>query len=166
MVLVGKKANLTTAAGYCLYLDTTGVVNGIIADGSASTEVSSTPITDGEEFVVTLVRSVATDSLLMYLNGRLCVSATDGTSNTLANAVVLSIGRLSAAASNELDGEIFNINLFRQALSSEEVQELYSSYTGLGATDTLVRKFLVDDAWCTNVRVGPPRIRSRDIVRA
>jgi hypothetical protein len=117
MVLIGKKDDLSTAAGYSVYLDTGGTINGLIADGTNTTTASSAVITAGYSFVVTLVRDVTADTLQMYLNGVASGSSqTDTTTATLVNARPLRMGAHSAATpGNYLSGEIMGGAVFRWA---------------------------------------------------
>jgi hypothetical protein len=134
MVLIGKKDDLTTAAGYCVYLDTTGVINGLIADGTNTTTVSSAAISAGYSFVVVLVRNTTAGNLQMYINGVASGGPqSDTTTATLANARPLRMGASSnATPANHLDGEIVGAAVFREALSAAAVWALNEEFRETG----------------------------------
>ncbi len=122
MVLVAKKDDLTTAAGYALYNDTTGVVRALIADGALDDEDDAPAITDGQMFKLAGVRDVAGDDVEGFTDGvGSGTPVTDSTTATLANALPLRIGATSGTAASFFDGEFMGAAIFREALSDAEI---------------------------------------------
>lgn len=120
--LLAKKTNFTTAAGYALKIDTLGTSDGVIADGTNSSEDVSAALTDGQLFTVAIVRNTTDDDVEAFLDGIGSGSPTvDATTATLANAGVLRIGSVAGAAGSFLDGEFVAAALWREALSDADV---------------------------------------------
>ena len=120
-VLIAKKADLATGVGYALYIDTTGTVNALIADGTNSSEDTIAGLAAGETFVVALRRDVGADELEVFLDGVGSGSpTTDATTATLANALDLFIGSISGGGSY-LDGSKFGAAVFAEALSDADI---------------------------------------------
>lgn len=100
-VIRAKKADLTTGAGYAVYLDTAGRVNGIIADGTTSVSVrSAAPLSAGVRHVIVFVRDADNDVLRLIIDGSPSDPVLDTTTGSLANAEELRIGRLSGAGTS------------------------------------------------------------------
>lgn len=115
-VICGKKADLTTGAGYALYLNTNREVVGIVADGSTSTTVTSSVLADGEAHEVTLIRDGS--DVWLVVNGTATAKVADGTGD-LSNAVAFRVGATSAGASF-LDGIWTASGVHREALSDAD----------------------------------------------
>lgn len=124
-VLLAKKTNLTTGAGYAIYLDPTGVPKCVIADGTNST-VATGPALPGDRraTVVAAVRDPVTDLLTVYTDGVAGTPVTDTTTGAISNAEVLRLGRLSGAGTNYLWGEIFGAGVWNKALAPGDVAAL------------------------------------------
>lgn len=130
-VLIAKKADLTTGAGYALYLDSSGRLNGVIADGTTSTTVQSTALTSGVAYFVALVRDVTNDRIFLVVNDTATAAVTDTTTGSLANSEDLRIGRLSGAGTSYGDFYGFAWSLFSSPLSTTSVAALRSeTFTG------------------------------------
>lgn len=119
-VLLAKKADLSTGAGWALYLDTLRRVVGLIADGTNTTSVTSAALTAGQEYTATLVRDVANDQISLLLDGTQVTPVTDTTTGTLANAEVLRFGRLSGAGTSYLDAEFVAASLIRAVIDTTQ----------------------------------------------
>jgi len=125
--LVAKKANLTTAAGYAVYLDTGGTANGVVGDGTFGPEDASAALTDRTIFVAGLVRDVAADDIEAFKDGVGSGSPTTDTNTaTSVNALALTIGAVNAGASGFFVGEFYSAALFREALTATEIAALQS----------------------------------------
>lgn len=130
-VLLAKKADLATAAGYAIYLDTTGVPTGIIADGSASIEAVGGALSTRTRHVIAFKRDTAADTITVYTDGVAGTPVIDTTIASLANAEVLRTGRLSGAGTSYADGREFADVLFREALIDSEIVEVGNALLGV-----------------------------------
>ncbi len=105
-VLLAKKDNLTTSAGYAL-LRSTANAKGLIADGTADDDDTAATVAVHTLHSAAMVRDVTSDDVTTYLDGIPSGSATtDSTTSTLANALPLRIGATSNTAANFFEGEI------------------------------------------------------------
>lgn len=123
MVLLAKKDDLTTAAGYALYVDTTGVPQLVIADGTNSAVASGPALTDDTQHVIAARRDVDNDETQVFVDGVGGTAAEDTTTATLANALPLRLGATSGTAANFFDGEIHATTLWREALTDAEIAQ-------------------------------------------
>jgi hypothetical protein len=130
-VLVAKKAGTTQASvGYVLMNGSSTALQGqlMIADGSNQQTAVTASRTVGAATVVTGVRNVAADNLIVYAQTVAGNAATDNTTATLANAEVLRVGRLSGAATEYADVELIAAAVFRRVLSSDELRQIVTYY--------------------------------------
>ena len=120
-VLLAKKDNLTTAAGYALVRNTaTG--QGIIADGTADDDDTVATVAVHILHTLTMVRNTTDDDVEVFLDGVSSGSpTTDSTTSTLANALPLRIGATSGTAANFFEGQIGAVAGWRSALTAAEV---------------------------------------------
>lgn len=122
-ILVGKKDDLTTSAGYTLYVESAdATAKFLIADGTADDEDPTANLTVGQAFVITGVKNETDDDIESFLDGTGGSAVTDSTTNTLANALTFNIGASSnATPANYFDGEIFAVAFWNEALSDADV---------------------------------------------
>ena len=144
MVLIAKKADLTTGAGYACYIDTTGVPQCIIADGTLTTVASGPALTDGQRHVIAVVRDTTADTITVYTDGVAGAPVTDTTTATLANADAMRLGRLSGAGTNYFDGEDASNAVWREALTDAEVA---------AAGEAILGNTFIQYAWRTGERI-------------
>lgn len=136
-VLVFKKDNLTTSAGYGLYLESADdTAKFLIADGTLDDEDATPNLTAGNAFVVVGVKNETDDDIEAFLNGVGSGSpTTDSTTVGFANALPVRIGATSNTAANFADLEIHSVVKWREALSDTDVitaaNELFGSSGGL-----------------------------------
>jgi hypothetical protein len=131
--LIAKKANTTnTTAGWSLSGGSSTALQGQgqVGDGSAGITAVSGSRTAGAVSLVAAVRNVATDDVIVYLNGTAGSAVTDTTTATLANAEVMRVGRLSGAGTEYADMEFVAGALWRRALTSSELTTITSYYQG------------------------------------
>ena len=121
LAVLAKKADLSTAAGWAIYVDTANGPTGIIADGSGAVEATSGALTSNTKQVVAFKRDVAADTITMYTDGVAGTPVTDSTTATLANAEQMRVGRLSGAGENYFEGGAYDFVVFRSALSDAGV---------------------------------------------
>jgi len=135
-VLIAKKTDLTTAIGYALYIDTTGIPNFVLDDGTAAPTAASGPaLTDGQEQVIAIVRDAAGDNdIIVYTDGVAGTPVTDGSSLTLANAEVLRFGRLSGAGTNYVDDENVGNVVWAEALTAADIAAAGDELAGAGVS--------------------------------
>lgn len=129
--LIAKKVNTTnTTQGYSLSAGSTTALQGQsqIGDGSAGITAVSGSRTSGELTITAVVRNVASDNLIVYLNGSAGSAVTDTTTGSLSNSEVLRIARLSGAGTEYADMELIGVAVFRRALSVSELTQLTSYY--------------------------------------
>ena len=117
-VVAAKKANLTTAAGWSLHVDTSRQVVARIGDGTTNISANTAAMTDGALSFVALVRRGG--QLFAHLNGTTSAGTAD-TVGSSVNAEVLRAGRLSGAGTNYVDGEIFALAVFRSGLTDSQL---------------------------------------------
>jgi hypothetical protein len=131
--LIAKKANTTnTTAGWSLSGGSSTALQGQgqVGDGSAGITAVSGSRTAGAVSLVAAVRNVATDDVIVYLNGTAGSAVTDTTTATLANSEVMRVGRLSGAGTEYADMEFVAGALWRRALTSSELTTITSYYQG------------------------------------
>lgn len=125
-VLMSKKDDLTTSAGYALVRNAaTG--QGIIADGTLDDDDTVATIAVHTLHTLAMVRNTTDDDIEVFLDGVGSGSATtDSTTVTLANALVQRLGATSGATpANFFEGVIGADAGWRQALTDTEVLEAH-----------------------------------------
>ena len=132
-VLVGKKDNLTTSAGYTLYVESAdATAKFLIGDGSLDDEDPTPNLTVGQGFVITGVKNETDDDIESFLDGTGGSAVTDSTTATLANALAFNIGASSnATPASYLDGEVFAVVFWNVALSDADVAKAGRELTTL-----------------------------------
>ena len=121
MILAAKKDDLGTSAGYASYIDTTGVPQFVIGDGTNTTVASGPALTDGQDHIVTVVRNTTDDTITVYTDGIAGTPVTDTTTATLSNALPVRFGATSGTAANFADSEVAGEVLWREALTAADV---------------------------------------------
>lgn len=121
---------------YPLRLCVTGAGNtlgGGVLDGSNPVWITSpTVVNDGVWHYGTLVRDVAQDKILLYLDGVLQASATDTTATTLANADDIYIG--SSMMAENFIGQIDDAKIYNYARTPAQiVQDMNAGNMGPGS---------------------------------
>ena len=134
VVLLSKKDDLTTAAGYALVRSTANG-QGIIADGTLDDDDTVATISVRTLHTLAMVRNTTDNDIEVFLDGVGSGSATtDSTTATLANALVMRIGATSGAtAANFFEGSIIGVAGWRDELTDTEVLEAHQALTALPA---------------------------------
>ena len=123
-VIVAKKDNLTTSAGWALVRNA-ATVQTILADGTADDDDTAGTLVANTVAVVAGVRNVTDDDIEAFVDGTGSGSpTTDSTTATLANALPLRIGATSNTAANFFEGDINAVALFRSALTDTQIAEI------------------------------------------
>lgn len=131
--IIAKKADTTnTTQGWSL---TNGASTALapafqVGDGAAGATAVGGSRTNGATTVLAAVRNVASDNLLVYVNGTAGSAVTDATTTTSANAEVMRIGRLSGAGTEYSDTQIMAAAVFRRVLSADEISTITNYYLG------------------------------------
>ncbi len=133
-VLLAKKDDLTTAAGYALVRNAANG-QGIIADGTADDDDTVTTVAVHTLHTLTMVRNTVDDDIEVFLDGVASGSATaDSTTSTLANALVQRLGATAGATpANFFEGVIGADAGWRSALTAAQVLEAHQRLTQLPA---------------------------------
>ncbi|GIW59894.1 MAG: hypothetical protein KatS3mg087_0960 [Patescibacteria group bacterium] len=117
----------TQEAGYAMYANTAGTICfGIDDDSTWNPDVSActaTDVYDANWHHLLGVRSVSSDAVVLYLDGKQVASSTDTTTTTLANARILYLGdRQGANDGDEFNGDLDEVKIYRAAHTQSEVQ--------------------------------------------
>jgi hypothetical protein len=122
-ILAAKKDNLTTSAGYALYLEAADdSAKFLIGDSAADDEDATPNLVASTLFTVAGVRDTTADDIEAFLDGTGSGSpVTDSTTLTIANALPLRIGATSNVASSFFEGVIAAVVLWREALTDTEI---------------------------------------------
>lgn len=120
----------TEDGGYKLYMDETGdLCFGIDDDITWGPDISA--CTDGVDFddsswhQVTGVRDqTGTDKIYLYVDGKERANTADSTTATLANSNSFYVGVDRDGTSNEWDGQIDDVKVFRYGLTATQVKDI------------------------------------------
>ena len=137
-----NKENATTA-GYSVYANTSGYLCfGIDDDTTWDPDIESCTTTDYYDTTwhhVTAVRNVTLDETRIYIDAVSKDSDSDTTTATLANSLSLYLGdRTGTDDGNEFRGDLDEVQIFRSALTADQVKVLYNQSSGVvwGALST------------------------------
>lgn len=132
-VLVGKKDDLTSLAGYQIFAQSDETLIAKIADGTENAFDTSSAVTQGQAFVAVLrLDDAVAEELEVYLDGTGTGSPVDTSAeNSLENDRPLRIGAHGGATpASFLDGEVFAMALWRRALTEDEISGLSNEFAG------------------------------------
>jgi hypothetical protein len=120
---------VSPSAGYSLETDATSIKTGFaVSDGTnVPYNVGLPAYTAGTLVTVTGVRSVASDTLIMY-NGTASASTTDTTTGASSNIRTLAIG--SDTASGFQDFELVGAAVFRTVLTAKNITDINNYFQG------------------------------------
>lgn len=138
-MLFSKETTAGTPWNYRLFLNqTTGYVTGDIAiTGPNSTNVTnSTNLCNGVWHNAVFVRSVALDTLYLYVDGVLATSATDTTTGAMSNNQNVWIGLsaftgASPTGSYPVNGQIGQSLIYNTALTAAQVAQNFRAMRGV-----------------------------------
>lgn len=83
------------------------------------------------------IRDYENKKLRMYLNGVLKLEKTDATTTGIGEATPLIIGNCNVNFNTPFNGSLDDLRMYSEAITTEEVAELYNSYTTLGVEKVL-----------------------------
>jgi hypothetical protein len=128
----------TTGNGILAFLYTNGDLRTYIAS-TASTNVNklftSTGITAGAWFMVTVTFDVSAGSMQLYVNATSKGTQTGFSTSPYQNSEPFRIGAYNSSAGQPFDGIIDEFGFWSRVLTSTEVTELYNSGDGLSYAD-------------------------------
>lgn len=129
-VLLSKKDDLTTSAGYAL-TRSTATGKGIIADGTLDDDDTVATVAIHTLHTLAMVRNTVDDDIEVFLDGVPSGSATtDSTTATLANALVQRLGATSGATpANFFEGVIGADAGWRFALTDADIVQAHNLLT-------------------------------------
>jgi len=138
-MLFSKEQVGGTPWNYRLYLEITNgrLIGDIAASGPNSKNVSnSTNLCDGVWHNGVFVRSVALDTLYLYIDGVLASSVTDTTTGTMSNNQNCWIGLsaytgASVTGSYPINGQIGQSLIYNIALTAEQVKQNFNAMRGV-----------------------------------
>lgn len=128
-ILVAKKDDLTTSAGYALLRNATNS-RALLGDGTDTNEDDKATIAIHTLHTAAMVRNTTDDDSHAFLDGVGSGSATtDDTNDTLANALPLRIGATSGTAGSFWEGIIVAVAVWRSALTDIQVADAHTLLT-------------------------------------
>jgi len=137
-MLFSKETTAGTPWNYRFYLNLSdGRLVGDINGNSTSTSiVNSTNMCDGVWHNGVFVRSVAADTLYLYIDGVLITSTTDTTTGLLANNQNCWIGKSAftgggASGSYPMNGQIGQCLIYNTALTAEQIKQNFNAMRGV-----------------------------------
>jgi len=132
--IVAKKANTTdTTAGWSIGNgpSTAAQVRAEIGDGTNGVGcTTSASRTSGALTMVSLVRSVAADTIAAGIDGTLATPVTDTTTGSLANSEVVRFGRLSGAGTEYTPMRVYAWGIYPGVMTATQLATLKTELTG------------------------------------
>lgn len=127
-VLLAKKSDLSTAAGYAIYINSSRQPVGMVADGTNTTTITGTALVDGNYTMISLIRNGANIELIQVDSvGTVEATPVTDTTSDLSNAEVMRWGRLSGAGTNYFEGMQKFVPIFKSTvLTGSQVATLYA----------------------------------------
>lgn len=139
-MLFSKETTAGTPWNYRMYLNISDgrLVGDLNGNSTSSSVVNSTNMCDGVWHNAVFVRSVALDTLYLYVDGVLATSGTDTTTGLLANNQNCWIGKSAytgggggASGSYPMNGQIGQSLIYNTALSADQVKQNFNAMRGV-----------------------------------
>lgn len=136
-MLFSKETTTGSPWNYRLYLGVTdGRIYADMTNGTTASLAGSTNLCNGVWHNAVFVRSVALDTLYLYVDGTLVTSITDGTTGTMANNQNVWIGLsaftgASVTGSYPVNGQIGQSLIYNTALSADQVKQNFNAMRGV-----------------------------------
>ena len=136
-MLFSKETTAGSPWNYRLFLGVTdGRIYADMTNGTTASLAGSTNLCNGVWHNAVFVRSVALDTLYLYVDGTLVTSITDGTSGNMANNQNVWIGLsaftgASATGSYPVNGQIGQSLIYNTALSATQVKQNFNAMRGV-----------------------------------
>ena len=121
-IIVGRKNDTGTSAGYSLFQDSSDVTWFKVSDGTDTCGVSSTD-KDAVWVWVCGTWNTTTDTCKIYYDGAQVGTGTNSTVGSLTNAVEFAVGE-DGAEGNDLNGLVAYVSQYSGVLSVTEIAEL------------------------------------------
>lgn len=136
-MLFSKEQVLGSPWNYRMFLGVTdGRIYADMTNGTTASLAGSTNLCNGVWHNAVFVRSVALDTLYLYVDGTLVTSITDGTTGTMANNQNVWIGLsaftgASATGSYPVNGQIGQSLIYNTALTAPQVAQNFRAMRGV-----------------------------------
>ncbi len=136
-MLFSKETTTGSPWNYRMFLGVTdGRIYADMTNGTTASLAGSTNLCNGVWHNAVFVRSVALDTLYLYVDGTLVTSITDGTTGTMANNQNVWIGLsaftgASATGSYPVNGQIGQSLIYNTALTAPQVAQNFRAMRGV-----------------------------------
>lgn len=136
-MLFSKETSVGSPWNYRMYLElSTGKLIGDLANGTSNSLITSSNLCNGVWHNAVFVRSVALDTLYLYVDGVLATSATDTTTGSMANNQNVWIGLsaftgASVNGSYPMNGQIGQSLIYNTALTATQVKQNFNAMRGV-----------------------------------
>lgn len=136
-MLFSKETTAGTPWNYRMFLDiSTGRITGDFTNGTTASLIGTTNLCNGVWHNAVFIRSVALDTVYLYVDGVLQASGTDATTGTMSNNQNCWIGLsaytgASATGSYPMNGQIGQSLIYNIALTAEQVKQNFNAMRGV-----------------------------------
>lgn len=136
-MLFSKETTTGSPWNYRMFLGVTdGRIYADMTNGTTASLAGSTNLCNGVWHNAVFVRSVALDTLYLYVDGTLVTSITDGTTGTMANNQNVWIGLsaytgASIYGSYPMNGQIGQSLIYNTALTAQQVKQNFNAMRGV-----------------------------------
>ena len=136
-MLFSKETTTGSPWNYRLFLGVTdGRIYADMTNGTTASLAGSTNLCNGVWHNAVFVRSVALDTLYLYVDGALVTSITDGTTGTMANNQNVWIGLsaftgASIYGSYPMNGQIGQSLIYNTALTATQIKQNFNAMRGI-----------------------------------
>ena len=136
-MLFSKETTAGTPWNYRMFLDiSTGRITGDYTNGSTGSLIGSTNLCNGVWHNAVFIRSVALDTVYLYVDGVLEASGTDATTGNMANNQNVWIGLsaytgASVNGSYPMNGQIGQSLIYNTALTATQVKQNFNAMRGV-----------------------------------
>ena len=136
-MLFSKETTAGTPWNYRMFLDiSTGRITGDFTNGTTASLIGTTNLCNGVWHNAVFIRSVALDTVYLYVDGVLQASGTDATTGTMSNNQNCWIGLsaytgASIYGSYPMNGQIGQSLMYNIALTAEQVKQNFNAMRGV-----------------------------------
>ena len=136
-MLFSKETTVGTPWNYRMFLDiSTGRITGDYTNGSTGSLIGSTNLCNGVWHNAVFIRSVALDTVYLYVDGVLVASGTDATTGNMSNNQNVWIGLsaytgASVNGSYPMNGQIGQSLIYNTALTAAQVSQNFRAMRGV-----------------------------------
>ncbi len=136
-MLFSKETTAGTPWNYRMFLDiSTGRITGDFTNGTTASLIGTTNLCNGVWHNAVFIRSVALDTVYLYVDGVLEASGTDATTGNMANNQNVWIGLsaftgASVTGSYPMNGQIGQSLIYNTALTAQQVAQNFKAMRGV-----------------------------------